>query len=113
MAETHAWWKEAVIYQISLALVQGLLCTVSEMYIGKMKEDKEEEEETQEKDPLEAANEQIEELKDKYLRAVAEFDNYKKRTLKEKTELILNGGEKTIVAILPTLMGWKPSTSLR
>ena len=60
-------------------------------------------EETQEKDPLEAANEQIEELKDKYLRAVAEFENYKKRTLKEKTELILNGGEKTIVAILPIL----------
>ena len=60
-------------------------------------------EETQEKAPLEAANEQIEELKDKYLRAVAEFDNYKKRTLKEKTELILNGGEKTIVAILPIL----------
>lgn len=60
-------------------------------------------EETQEKDPLEAANEQIEELKDKYLRAVAEFDNYKKRTLKEKADLILNGGEKTISAILPVL----------
>ena len=30
-------------------------------------------------------------------------DSYKKRTLKEKTELILNGGEKTIVAILPIL----------
>lgn len=59
--------------------------------------------EAEEKDPLEAANEQIEELKDKYLRAVAEFDNYKKRTLKEKAELILNGGEKTIVAILPVL----------
>lgn len=61
------------------------------------------ENEAEEKDPLEAANEQIEELKDKYLRAVAEFDNYKKRTLKEKAELILNGGEKTIVAILPVL----------
>ena len=60
-------------------------------------------EETQEKDPLEAANEQIEELKDKYLRAVAEFDNYKKRTLKEKTELILNGGEKIITSLLPVL----------
>ena len=66
-------------------------------------QDDNQEEDTQEKDPLEAANEQIEELKDKYLRAVAEFDNYKKRTLKEKTELILNGGEKTIVAILPIL----------
>jgi len=42
-------------------------------------------------------------LKDKYLRAVAEFDNYKKRTLKEKADLILNGGEKTISAILPVL----------
>lgn len=61
------------------------------------------ENEAEEKDPLEAANEQIEELKDKYLRALAEFDNYKKRTLKEKAELILNGGEKTIVAILPVL----------
>lgn len=61
------------------------------------------EENSEEKDPLQAANDTIEELKDKYLRAVAEFDNYKKRTLKEKTELILNGGEKTITAILPVL----------
>lgn len=50
-----------------------------------------------------SAEEQLEDLKDKYLRTVAEFDNYKKRTLKEKTELILNGGEKTIGAILPVL----------
>lgn len=46
---------------------------------------------------------QIDELKDRYLRTVAEFDNYKKRTLKEKADLILNGGEKTITAILPVL----------
>lgn len=57
----------------------------------------------EEKDPLQIANEAIEQLKDKYLRAVAEFENYKKRTLKEKTELILNGGEKAITAILPIL----------
>ena len=57
----------------------------------------------EEMDPLEAANRQIEELKDKYLRSVAEFDNYRKRTLKEKTELILNGGEKAITAILPII----------
>lgn len=54
-----------------------------------------------ETDPLEKAQQEIEELKDKYLRAVAEFDNYRKRTLKERTELILNGGEKVITAILP------------
>ena len=46
---------------------------------------------------------QLEELKDKYLRTVAEFENFKRRTLKEKTELILNGGEKTITARLPII----------
>ena len=55
------------------------------------------------KDPLDIALAQIEELKDKYLRSAAEFDNYRKRTLKERAELILNGGEKTITAILPVL----------
>ena len=54
-------------------------------------------------DELTAVKEELKELKDSYLRKVAEFENYKKRTLKEKTELILNGSEKTIVAILPVL----------
>jgi len=67
-------------------------------------EEAEGQEQTTEKpDPLEAANRQIEELKDKYLRQVAEFDNYRKRTLKERAELILNGGEKTITALLPVV----------
>ena len=61
------------------------------------------EEETEEKDPLEKAQDEIAELKDKWLRSVAEFENYRKRTLKERAELILNGGEKTITAILPVL----------
>lgn len=52
---------------------------------------------------IEAAKAQIEELKDKYLRQVAEFDNYKKRTMKEKAELILNGGEKILSSLLPIL----------
>ena len=56
-----------------------------------------------EKDPLEAALEELAVLKDKYLRQVAEFDNYRKRTLKEKTDLILNGGEKVLTALLPIL----------
>lgn len=57
----------------------------------------------EEKTPLEKAEEEIAELKDKFLRSVAEFDNYRKRTLKEKTELILNGSEKAVTAILPIL----------
>ena len=52
---------------------------------------------------LDAANQALEEQKDKYLRLSAEFDNYRKRTMKEKAELIKNGGEKTISAILPIL----------
>ncbi len=57
----------------------------------------------EEKDPLEKAMEENAELKDKWLRSVAEFENYRKRTLKERAELILNGGEKVITAILPIL----------
>lgn len=46
---------------------------------------------------------ELDEYKDKYLRLMAEFDNYRKRVLKEKSELILNGGEKVISSILPVL----------
>jgi molecular chaperone GrpE len=52
---------------------------------------------------LEEAQQTIEDLKDKHLRLSAEFDNYRKRTLKEKAELIKNGAEKTLTAILPIL----------
>ncbi len=54
-------------------------------------------------DELKKATEIIEEQKDKYLRLSAEFDNYRKRTMKEKAELILNGGEKSITSILPVV----------
>ncbi|MDO5446611.1 MAG: nucleotide exchange factor GrpE, partial [Prevotellaceae bacterium] len=62
-----------------------------------------EEKQQEEKNPIEELQQQVEEYKDKYLRSVAEFDNYRKHTLKEKAELILNGGEKTIVAMLPVI----------
>ena len=52
---------------------------------------------------LETAQETIEEQKDKYLRLSAEFDNYRKRTMMEKAELILNGGEKSLSSILPVV----------
>lgn len=64
-------------------------------------ENAEQQEET--KDPLTVAQEEVEELKKQLLYKVAEFDNYRKRTMKEKAELILNGGEKTITAILPVI----------
>ena len=55
------------------------------------------------KDPLEEAQAKIDELNDTLLRKMAEFENYRKRTVKEKAELILNGGEKTVTKILPVI----------
>ena len=52
---------------------------------------------------LAEAQQMVSDERDKYLRLSAEFDNYRKRTLKEKAELIKNGAEKTLTAILPVL----------
>ena len=59
--------------------------------------------EEKELDPLAKAQHEVEELKKQLLYKTAEFENYRKRTLKEKAELIMNGGEKTITAVLPVL----------
>lgn len=56
-----------------------------------------------ETEQLEEAGEQIQRLKDQLLRQMAEFDNFRKRTIKEKTELLLNGGRKVLESLLPVL----------
>ena len=61
------------------------------------------EEEAEELDPLEKAQAELAEMKNQLLYKAAEFENYRKRTLKERAELILNGGEKVLTAILPVL----------
>lgn len=66
-------------------------------------EDSNKEKEAEEPDPLAKAEQEVESLKKQLLYKTAEFENYRKRTLKEKADLILNGGEKTIAAILPIL----------
>ena len=66
-------------------------------------ENSENTESEEEQDPLEKAMAEIEQLKTQILYKTAEFDNYRKRTLKEKAELILNGGEKAVSAILPII----------
>ncbi|MDR0680290.1 MAG: nucleotide exchange factor GrpE [Dysgonamonadaceae bacterium] len=50
-----------------------------------------------------AAEEELAQLKDSYLRLMAEYDNYRKRTVKEKADLIRNGGEKTLTGLLPVV----------
>ena len=59
--------------------------------------------ENSDKDPLDIALAEISELKTKMLYMQAEFDNYRKRVMKEKADLILSGGEKTITAVLPVI----------
>lgn len=66
-------------------------------------EDTDNKAESTEVDPLIKAQQEVEELKKTLLYKTAEFENYRKRTMKEKADLILNGGEKTISAILPIL----------
>ena len=78
--------------------------TADEMAVAENEVSVEETEDTAEaKDPLELANEQAAEWKTKYAYLAAEFDNYRKRTIKERAELILNGGEKVISTLLPVL----------
>lgn len=71
---------------------------------SKEKEEKTTDEQSAEEQPadeVEKLQNELDSLKDKYLRLSAEFDNYRKRTMKEKAELIQNGGEKCISSILP------------
>ena len=53
--------------------------------------------------PLQKLQDELAEAKDKYVRLYAEFDNYRRRTAKEKLELIRNAGEELIVALLPVV----------
>jgi molecular chaperone GrpE len=52
---------------------------------------------------LEEKDQQISELKDKYLRLMAEFDNHKKRTIKEKLDMMKSAAQDTLSALLPVL----------
>jgi molecular chaperone GrpE len=81
--------------------------TAKEVKEEEVKEEKVEEKPLTEEEiwakQLKDAQSEIDSYKDKYLRLSAEFDNYRKRTMKEKTELILNGSEKSINSILPII----------
>ena len=57
----------------------------------------------QEPSELEVAQKKYDELNDKYLRLSAEYDNYRKRTLKEKSDLLKNAGADILVGILPVV----------
>jgi len=61
------------------------------------------EKKTSKKEKIQELEIQVAESKDKYLRLFAEFENYKKRTMKERLELMKNAAQDTIQTILPVL----------
>lgn len=52
---------------------------------------------------IEELQEELKEVQDKHLRLQAEFDNFRRRTMKEKADLIKSGGESVLVNILPVI----------
>ena len=66
-------------------------------------EEAEEEQVEEEEDPLTTANREAEAHKDRWMRLAAEFDNYKKRTLREMQSLIESANESLIRELLPTI----------
>jgi molecular chaperone GrpE len=57
----------------------------------------------EEDDLLEKANAELQEQKDKYLRLMAEFDNYKRRSARERVELSQTAGKEIIISLLDVL----------
>src|SRR5438270_8594058 len=54
-------------------------------------------------DEIEKLKSEVDELKDKYLRQVAEFENFKRRTAREKVEMIQTAGKEVITSLLEVL----------
>lgn len=66
-------------------------------------QDETSQEETEQKDPVEELEEQLQVEKDKFLRLFAEFENFKRRTAKERIELFKTAGESVLKDMLPVL----------
>lgn len=54
-------------------------------------------------DQIKAKDKQLEELKDKHLRLMAEFENFKRRSIREKMDMMKNAAKDTMTALLPVL----------
>ena len=75
----------------------------SEIQSESQKQEEATEKETVEEDELSVLKNELEEQKNKYLRLFAEFDNYKKRSAKERLELFKTAGQDIIRELLPVL----------
>ncbi|MEL6123388.1 MAG: nucleotide exchange factor GrpE [Bacteroidota bacterium] len=81
---------------------QGIDIDENNAEVDSSAEEHEEESEASESQIIQLEKE-LSEAKDKYIRLYAEFDNYKKRTVKERVDLISNAGREMITALLPVL----------
>ncbi|MGV8091043.1 MAG: nucleotide exchange factor GrpE [Mangrovibacterium sp.] len=75
--------------------------TISEKKEEKKEEKKSKKDKTHEQ--IEKLEKEVADIQDKHLRLQAEFDNFRKRTLKEKMELLKSGGETVLTSILPVI----------
>jgi len=62
-----------------------------------------EEDINEDSDSTDNVSDELAKIKDAYVRLMAEYDNFRKRTIKEKTDLIKNGGEKVLIGLLPVV----------
>jgi molecular chaperone GrpE len=77
---------------------------------GKVEKTDKEKEKLQE--DLKVSSDKVNELQDKYLRLSAEFDNYRKRTLREKSEMIKTASEELLLKIIPVVDDFERGLSL-
>jgi molecular chaperone GrpE len=75
----------------------------AEQQISENTDNQENTEQVEELSAEEKLQSEVQQLNDKYLRMYAEFDNYKRRTQKERVELLQTAGKDVIVSLLPVL----------
>ncbi len=80
--------------------------SIQDQEVEATEEQVEEENAEEQQEPVDKVEElgvKLQEMNDKYLRLTAEFDNYRRRTLKEKMELTKTAGENILIKILPVM----------
>jgi len=95
--------KEKVMEEQVNEVINELADEQDEQVQEEVTEESKEKEEVPEQTEEEKALEKVKDINDKYLRLSAEYDNYRRRTLKEKMELTKTAGESILLALLPVI----------
>ncbi|QKG78908.1 nucleotide exchange factor GrpE [Tenuifilum thalassicum] len=95
--------EEAKVENEKVEKQQEVISEEAEKDIQEEPKAEDKEEEQPEVDKVAEITSQYEEMKDKYLRLTAEFDNYRKRTLKEKSDILKYAAEEVLKDLLPVI----------